>query len=301
MRPPHYRLRLPSRELVLGERTLLMGVLNVTPDSFSDGGHFLDPAVAVARALQMEAQGAGIIDVGGESTRPDAQPVSEAEELRRVLPVIKGLRGRASAPVSVDTYKPGVAAEAVAAGAEIINFPAFNPVPEMAEVARRSGAALIAMHSRGRPDTMHRLPPMADVLGEVCEGLRRLRDGAWAAGLPREALVLDPGFGFGKNGDENYRLLAGLARLHELGCPVLAGPSRKSFIGGTLGLPARAPESASPAAADQPCDGVHPRAWGTAATVACCVMAGAHIVRIHDVAEMGQVVRVAERIREFAE
>ena len=276
---PRYRLRLPRRELVLGERTLVMGILNVTPDSFSDGGLYLEPEQAVARAREIERQGADLLDVGAESTRPGSARISEADELARLLPVLEGLHGRVSLPISVDTYKPVVAERAVAAGAELINFPALRPVAEMARVAGRAGVPLVAMHLRGTPDTMHLLPPLEDVVGEVLAGLRQLRDQAWAAGLQREALILDPGFGFGKNGDENYTLLARFGELHQLRCPLLAGTSRKSFIGGTLGLPA------------------HQRIWGTAATVAAAIFAGAHIVRVHDATEIVQVVRVSDRIR----
>ncbi len=275
---PSYRLRLPYRELRLGERTLVMGILNVTPDSFSDGGLYLAPERAVAHAREMEQQGADLIDVGAESTRPGSARITEGEELARLLPVLEELRGQLSVPISVDTYKPAVAERAVAAGVELINFPALGGLEEMARVACRSGVPLLAMHVRGTPETMHRLPPMEDAVGEVLAGLRELRDQACAAGLPSENLLLDPGFGFGKNGDENYTLLARFAELHQLGRPLLAGMSRKSFLGRTLGLPE--PQ----------------RAWGTAATVTAAILAGAHIVRVHDVAEMVQVARVADRI-----
>ena len=280
---PCYSLRLPRREVVLGERTLVMGILNVTPDSFSDGGHYMEPEQAIARAREIEQQGADLLDVGAESTRPGSARISEAEELDRLLPVLEGLRGRVSLPISVDTYKPLVAERALAAGAVLINFPALRPVAEMARVACRGGVPLVAMHLRGTPDTMHLLPPLEDIVGEVLAGLRELRDQAWAAGLPREALVLDPGFGFGKNDEENYTLLARFAELHQLGCPLLAGTSRKSFIGVTLGLPA------------------HQRVWGTAATVAAAIVAGAHIVRVHDVNEIVQVARVTDRIARVAD
>lgn len=278
MRRPRYRLCLPRGELLLGERTLVMGILNVTPDSFSDGGLYLAPEQAVERAREMEQQGADLIDVGAESTRPGSARISEAEELARLLPVLEGLRGHISIPISVDTYKPAVAERAAAAGAELINFPAMGDIAAMARVACRAGVPLAAMHMRGTPENMHRLPPLEDVVGEVMAGLRELRGQACAAGLPQQALLLDPGFGFGKNGDENYALLTGFAELHQLGCPLLAGTSRKSFIGRTLELPP-----------DQ-------RAWGTAATVTAAILAGAHMVRVHDVAQMAQVARVADRI-----
>ncbi len=280
MRRTRYRLRLPSREWTLGERTLVMGVLNVTTDSFSDGGLYLEPQQAVARAREMEQQGADVVDIGAESTRPGSSCITEEEELERLLPVLEALRGRLSVPVSVDTCKPAVAERAVAAGAELINFPAFGDAAAMARIACRAGVPLVAMHVRGTPLDMHRLPPLEDAAGEVLAGLSELRDRICAAGLPREALVLDPGFGFGKNGDENYLLLARFAEFHRLACPLLAGTSRKSFIGRTL---------------DQPPGG---RAWGTAATVAAAILAGVHIVRVHDVAEMVQVARVADRVVE---
>jgi dihydropteroate synthase len=277
-RRPRFQLRLRHTTLLLGDRTLIMGILNVTPDSFSDGGRFLAPADAVARAVEIERQGASILDIGAESTRPGSTPVSEEEETARLLPVLHALQGRISIPLSVDTYKPLVAERALAAGAQLVNFPALSPVADMAAVARRAGAPLVLMHVRGRPADMHRLPPLDDVAGHVHRGLEELRDQALAAGLLRDALILDPGFGFGKNGEENYRLLARLSEFHSLGCPLLAGTSRKAFLGLALGLP--------------PAE----RAWGTAATVAAAVLAGAHIVRVHDVAEMAQVVGVADRL-----
>lgn len=255
-----------------------MGILNVTPDSFSDGARYAEVPAAVERALEMEAQGADIIDIGGESTRPGSARISEDEELRRVLPVIERLRGRLRVPLSVDSYKPGVARRAVQAGAEIINFPALTPIAEMATVAAHAGVPLILMHVRGTPDTMHKLPPLEDVTAEVSAGLAHLRDEAVGAGLQPENIILDPGFGFGKNGDENFRLLARFAELHRLGCPLLAGTSRKSFIGRLLDAP---PQQ---------------RTWGTAATVTAAILAGAHIIRVHDVAEMVQVASTADRI-----
>ncbi len=269
----------PGEGLDLGERTLIMGVLNVTPDSFSDGGDYLNPQAAIARAQEMEREGADLVDIGGESTRPGSARVSAGEELHRILPVVEGLRGVLPVPISVDTYKPEVAERAVAAGARLINCVALGDTRDMARVAARTGAALVLMHVRGQPETMHRLPPLADVLGEVTTGLQQLQQTALEAGLPSERLLLDPGFGFGKNGEENYELLAGLSRLHALGRPLITGTSRKAFIGNTLG-----------AAASE-------RIFGTAATVTAAVLAGVHIVRVHDVAAMVQVVRVADAIR----
>lgn len=263
---------------MLGERTLVMGILNVTPDSFSEHGRYQDPQAALERARELEAEGADIVDIGGESTRPGSEPVSLDEELRRVMPVLEAAARTLRIPISVDTSKPGVARRAVAAGAALINYVATGPVEEMARVAAESNTALLVMHIRGTPQVMHQLPPLPDVLREVEEGLERLRGQVLEAGLPASHLLLDPGFGFGKNGAENFELLAGLGRLHRLGHPLVVGTSRKSFIGKALGIPA-----------DQ-------RDWGTAATVTAAILAGAHVVRVHDVAAMVQVSRVADQI-----
>jgi dihydropteroate synthase len=260
-----------------------MGILNVTPDSFSDGGLFLDAGAAVARAQQMEEEGAACIDIGGESTRPGSARTEAEEELRRVLPVIEALAGRLRAPLSVDTVRPQVAERALAAGASIINYVAFTgATAAMAELAQRAGAALVLTHVRGEPATMHQLPPLADPAGEVRDGLEKLKAEAVAAGLPAERVWLDPGLGFGKNGDENFAVLARLGELQQLGCPLVVGPSRKSFLGRLLDLP------------------VGQRRFGAAATVTAAVLAGAHVVRVHDVAEMAQVARVADAIRAHA-
>ncbi len=275
---PRYRLRLPRRELVLGERTLVMGILNVTPDSFSDGGIYFDAGRAVERALEMERQGADVIDVGAESTRPGSERIPAEVEMARLAPVLDGLRSRISVPLSVDTYKPEVAEAAIAAGAEIVNFPALSPAPEMARVTRRASVPLIIMHVRGTPETMRGLPALEDPLGEVLSGLGRLCAEALDSGLAPTSLLLDPGFGFGKNGEENYALLARLGELHQLRMPLVAGTSRKSFIGRVVNLPEQQ------------------RVWGTAATVTAAILAGAHIIRVHDVPEMVQVARVADRI-----
>ncbi len=275
---PRFSIPLPSGRLELGERTLVMGVLNVTPDSFSDGGLYLDPKAAAARALEMEKEGADLIDIGGESTRPGSARVPVEEELRRILPVLERLRDMARVPLSVDTWKPEVAERAVEAGASLINCVAFGDTEAMARVAARSGAALLLMHVRGTPETMHQLPPLPDVLKEVSGGLRALLETASAAGLTPDRILLDPGFGFGKNGAENYALLARLEELRALGRPLVVGTSRKSFLGATLGLP--------------PAE----RVFGTAATVTAAVLAGAHMVRVHEVAAMAQTARVTDEI-----
>jgi dihydropteroate synthase len=277
-----FRLWLPSRRLVLGERTLIMGVLNVTPDSFSDGGLFLDPEAAVARAIAMEASGADIIDIGGESTRPGSGGISADEELRRIIPVIEGLRGKIGIPISVDTSKSEVAEAAAAAGAEIVNdVTALRKDPRIAEVARRRKLPLTLMHMRGEPATMQKKPFARDVLRDVTQGLRQAVATARRAGVANSQIILDPGIGFGKSYAQNCELLARLPELARLGFPILVGTSRKSFIGGALKSESRTPSG-------------NERIWGTAATVAASILEGAHIVRVHDVAEMAQVAQVSD-------
>jgi dihydropteroate synthase len=281
-----FRLKLPTRTLVLGERTLVMGVLNVTPDSFSDGGKYFEEHAGVARALDIEREGADLLDIGGESTRPGSQGISGEEELRRVLPVLVKLRGRLNIPISIDTSKAEVAEAAAAAGAEILNdVTGLRGDPRLADIARRRKLPLILMHMRGEPRTMQKLPFARDVMRDVASGLRRAVALARRAGVPKTQIILDPGLGFGKSYPQNYELLARLPELARLGFPLLVGTSRKSFIG-------RALESvlgSSPVRESN-------RVWGTVATVAASVLGGAHIVRVHDVAEMVQVVRVADAI-----
>jgi dihydropteroate synthase len=275
-----FRLRLPSRTLVLGERTLVMGVLNVTPDSFSDGGRYFDPDAAAERATAMEREGADLIDIGGESTRPGSEGISVEEEIRRVLPVLERLRGKLKIPISIDTQKATVAEAALHAGAEIINdVSALRRDPAIADVARRHRLPLVLMHMRGRPRTMQKLPFARNVVADVRKGLREAVARARKAGVGRSHLILDPGIGFGKSYAQNCELLARLPELARLGCPILVGTSRKSFIGKLLG---DAPEDK--------------RIWGTAAAVTASILGGAHIVRVHDVAEMVQVTRIAEAI-----
>ena len=279
-----FHLRLPSRTLHLGERTLVMGVLNVTPDSFSDGGNFFTASAAARRALEMEKAGADILDIGGESTRPGSAGISAEEELRRVLPVLKRLRGRLKIPISIDTQKAAVAEAAAQAGAEIINdVSALRMDPEIASVARHYRLPLILMHMRGEPRTMQRLPFARDVTRDVLNGLRAAVQRARKAGIAKSQIILDPGIGFGKSYQQNCELLARLSELARLGYPLLVGTSRKAFIGALLGSVKK------PLPADQ-------RRWGTAATVAASILGGAHIVRVHDVAEMVQVARMADAI-----
>ncbi len=263
---------------MLGERTLVMGVLNVTPDSFSDGGLYFGTDAAVERALEMERAGADIVDIGGESARPGAEGISAEEELRRLLPVLKRLRGRLKIPISIDTQKAVVAERAVATGAEILNdVSALRTGAALAEVARRHRLLLILMHMRGVPRTMQQGPFARDVLRDVSSGLQAAVARARKAGVAKSQIILDPGIGFGKRFEQNYELLARLPELARLGFPLLVGTSRKTFIGHTL-------DGASSAE----------RIWGTAATVAASILGGAHIVRVHDVAEMAQVVRVTD-------
>lgn len=279
-----YRLPLPAgRGLVLGERTLVMGILNITPDSFSDAGLHLDPQRAIEKGLRMVEEGADMLDVGGESTRPGADPVDADEEMRRVLPVIEGLAA-GGATVSIDTYKAEVAREAVARGASIINdISGLLYEPELASVAAQTGAALILMHTRGRSREMYDLAVYDDVVSEVRSELQDAIDRASRHGVTRDAIVVDPGFGFAKRAEHSYTLLAHLPELASLNCPVLSGPSRKSFLKDALGerLPGE-------------------REWGTGAAVAASVLFGAHIVRVHDVNTMADVVRVSDRIRAAA-
>jgi dihydropteroate synthase len=281
-----YRLRLPTRTLELGPRTLLMGVLNVTPDSFSDGGRYFDPQAAIERALEMERAGADILDIGGESTRPGAAPVSAAEELNRVLPVLQGLRGKLGIPISLDTQKAAVAEAGIAAGAEIINdVSALRSDPALGEVVRRHRVALVLMHMRGTPGTMQQGPFARDVMRDVTTGLRAALARARHAKIDRARLLLDPGIGFGKSYEQNCELLQRLPELARLGYPLVVGTSRKAFIGWLLGGKKK-DESWPP----------DKRMWGTAATVVASILGGAHIVRVHDVAEMAQVTRVADAL-----
>jgi dihydropteroate synthase len=275
-----FRIRLRSRTLVLGERTLVMGVLNVTPDSFSDGGKWMDPERAAERALEMEAEGADILDIGGESTRPGAEVVVAETEMDRVVPVLERLRGRLRIPVSIDTQKARVAEAALAAGAEVVNdVSGLRADAEMADVVLRARAAVVLMHMRGRPKTMQKRPFARDVMGDVTRGLREALRRARAAGIPAARVILDPGIGFGKSLEQNCELLARLPELARLGCPLLVGTSRKAFLGALLG-----------GATEEK------RILGTAASVTAAVLGGAHIVRVHDVRGMAQVARVADAI-----
>ena len=273
---PH-DLRAGDRVLSTARRCLVMGVVNVTPDSFSDGGRYLDPAAAAAHGLALVAEGADLLDVGGESTRPGADDVEASVELDRVLPVIEELARTVGVPVSVDTRKAAVAAAALAAGATLVNdVSAGRHDPDLLGVAADAKVPLVLMHMLGTPATMQDDPRYDDVVAEVETFLAERCLAAEFAGVDHEALVVDPGIGFGKNDRDNYALLDALARLTRLGHPVLVGTSRKAFIGRALDSPA-----------DQ-------RIEGTAATVVWAVERGARIVRVHDVAPMVKAVRMTE-------
>lgn len=289
MRRPNYCWRLRTRQVELGRRTLVMGILNITPDSFSDGGKFLARDHAVAHALKMFDDGADLLDVGGESTRPGV-PVAEsgipaAEELRRIMPVIEDVqRERPGALLSVDTYKAEVARAAVNAGCEIVNdVSALRWDAQMASAVAALGCGVVLMHTRGRPQEWRDLPPSADILGEVKKDLRAYAQTAVENGIARERIMLDVGIGFGKKFEQNYPLLAGLDHLHELGFPLLVGTSRKSFIGRTL---ASEGNDAPPAR----------RLHGSVAAMTASILKGAHMVRVHDVQAAVEAVKIADEI-----
>ncbi len=278
-----FRWKVRGGTLTLGARTVLMGIINVTPDSFSGDGVLKGKAVtarAVKAALLMVKNGAAIIDVGGESTRPGALPVTVDAEIARVVPVVKALVGKSRVLISVDTVKPEVAAAALAAGAHIVNLVQGTPVSTaMIDVVRRYKAGLVLMHMRGTPATMQSLTDYDDVVRDVVRELARSVARCVRAGIPKAAIAVDPGIGFAKTVAQNLALIKGLRSFKRIGCPVLVGPSRKSFIGKVLGI-------ADPAA----------RRWGTAAAVSAAVMNGAHIVRVHDVDEMRQVAGIIDAV-----
>ena len=280
-----YAVPLPDRQpLELGARTLIMGVLNVTPDSFSDGGRHFSAEHAIEIGLQMAADGADVIDVGGESTRPGAEPLPADEERRRVLPVIETLAARAGVPISIDTYKASIARAALDAGASIINdVSGLLYEPALGAVAAERGAALVLMHTRGRSKDMYGLAEYGDAPAEVARELGDAIARAEAAGAPRDRLIVDPGLGFAKRAEHSYLVLAHLDAIAALDRPILCGPSRKSFLKAAVGD-------------RDPLD----REWATAAAVTAAVLMGAHIVRVHNVRDMADVVRVADRIRDAA-
>jgi dihydropteroate synthase len=271
--------RVGDVDLDCGERTLLMGILNVTPDSFSDGGMYLGERTAVDRGVAMVDEGADIVDVGGESTRPGSDSVSVREELDRVVPVIENLAAHVPVPISIDTRKPEVARAALSVGATIVNDVSGGEDPAMFDVVRAASAGMVLMHMKGDPRTMQEAPRYDDVVAEVKEFLRERVEAAGLAGIATERLAIDPGIGFGKDLQHNLALLANVDELLALGQPVLVGPSRKRFIAALLD--------------DAP---VEERLEGTAAAVAWLVGRGAHIMRVHDVRDIAKVVRVVDAI-----
>jgi dihydropteroate synthase len=279
----HFVWKLSGRELLLGERTLLMGVLNVTPDSFSDGGKYLDPDRAFARALELEEQGADIIDIGAESTKPGSERISEAEELRRLVPVLKRLNGKLTIPISVDTYKSAVAEKALEHGAALINDPSgLTFDAQLARVAAQHDAGLIVTHMRGTPETWAKLAPIKDVMGTIRQDLDASTHRAVRSGVDRARIAIDPGLGFGKRKEQNAEILAHLSAFAALEFPLVVGPSRKSFL----------PQLEKPSAGFLQC--------ATAAAVTAAILGGAHLVRIHDVLEMKAAALVADQIFSFA-
>ena len=275
-----YKIDCRGKVLDLGSRAHIMGILNVTPDSFSDGGRYADPEQALAHARDMAAAGADIIDIGGESTRPGAAPLAEKEELRRIIPLIERLASELAVPISVDTYKSSVAKKAIKAGAAIVNdISGLRFSHDMANVVAESGVAVVIMHIKGTPRDMQQSPVYDDVVGEVMAYLEEGIEIALKAGVDREKILIDPGIGFGKTLEHNLIILNRLEEFRALGRPVLLGPSRKKFIGTVLGVPV--PEQ---------------RVDGTAATVALGIERGARVLRVHDVARMVQVAKMTDAI-----
>ncbi|MEA2067764.1 MAG: dihydropteroate synthase [Verrucomicrobiota bacterium] len=275
-----YNWRCRGRTLKLGERTLVMGILNTTPDSFSDGGDFSDPSAAVEYALEMVAQGADIIDIGGESSRPGAEPVSVSDEIKRTVPILGKIREHSDIPISIDTMKAKVAFQALEAGADIINdISAFEADASMAGVAAETGAGVVLMHMKGTPQTMQNDPTYGNVANEVRSYLRARMDFAVRHGVARDRMVIDPGFGFGKTVGHNLALLRELPGLAECCRPILVGASRKSFVGHVTGR-------------KHPAD----RLAGSLGVAAWAVAGGAHILRVHDVIETCDVCRIADTL-----
>jgi dihydropteroate synthase len=268
--------KLKQRDIRLGERTVLMGVLNVTPDSFSDGGKYADPDRAYARAIELEEQGADIIDIGAESTKPGSVRISAAEEMRRLIPVLKRLKDALGVPISVDTYKAEVAERALELGAEIINDPSGLTIePALARAVSNHDAGLILNHMRGRPETWAKLGPMPDPMGTITRELEATVSRARHTGIDRSRMVIDPGLGFGKRKEQNALILGKLVALAGMDLPIMVGPSRKSFL-------------------------AHPdpeeTRFATAAAVVAAVLSGAHVIRVHDVREMRAATEVADEI-----
>jgi len=289
-----YQWKLKHRELNLGERTLIMGVLNVTPDSFSDGGQYADPDRAFARAMELEEQGADILDIGAESTKPGSQRVTEGEELRRLIPVLKRLKNQLSIPISVDTYKSGVADKALEHGAEIVNDPTGILLDQnLPKIVTKHDAGLIVNHMRGNPETWAKLPPLKDLMRTIAIDLDAALNRARLAGVTKQQLVIDPGLGFGKRREQNSEIIAGLAHLRSFDLPIAIGPSRKSFLRTAIkSLDGRA-------ASDQ--DTELDTDFATAAAVAASILCGAHIIRVHNVKAMKIVAETTDIIQQARE
>jgi dihydropteroate synthase len=276
---PSYIFRAREKTVQLGEKTRIMGVVNITPDSFFDGGRFLEDSRAIEHCVSLAEAGADIVDLGGESSRPRAEPVSEQQELERLLPVLREVRKRISVLISVDTCKSAVAREALNEGADIINdISAFRCDPEMPRIVKQWDAGVVVMHMRGTPKTMQDLPLSPDILEEIHTDLGVALSKASENGIAKERIIIDPGIGFGKNLEDNCRILNNLSFLKSFRLPILVGTSRKSFLGKILNRSAGE------------------RIWGTAASVAVAILRGAHVVRVHDVTEMKQVVQVTDAI-----
>jgi dihydropteroate synthase len=280
-----YVLQLPGgKTLALGDRTLIMGIINVTPDSFSDGGQLLDVRQAVDAGVRMAEAGADLLDVGGESTRPGANPTPGSEERRRILPVIEALTARVKIPISVDTYKASTAAAALDAGASLVNdVSGLRYEPELAGVVAERKVPIILMHTRGRSRDMYQQAVYHEVVDEVLDEIRESMAFAAGSGISKDQMLVDPGLGFAKEPVHSFEVLARLHQFSELGRPLVVGPSRKAFLAKPFGR--EVPASA--------------RDWPTAAAVATAVLASAHIVRVHAVREMLEVARVADEIRKY--
>ena len=281
--PPYsrraYTLQARDKKLELGRRTRVMGVVNVTPDSFFDGGRFLEPSHAIERCLELAENGADILDLGGESSRPGAEPVPWEEELKRILPVLERVRKEVPIPISIDTCKSAVAQEAFNEGADIVNdISAFRFDSKLPGIITKWKAGVVLMHMRGTPRTMQSIAASEDILGEVEADLQRAVATAVENGIPKERIAIDPGIGFGKTLEDNCTILNRLRDLDSFDLPIVVGTSRKSFLGKILDLPAQ------------------DRLWGSAASVAVAIMRGAHIVRVHDVKEMNQVARITDAV-----
>jgi dihydropteroate synthase len=276
-----YQWKLRRRELNLGERTFIMGVLNVTPDSFSDGGQYADPDQAFARALELEEQGADILDIGAESTKPGSKRIGEAEELRRLIPVLKKLKGKLNIPISVDTYKSGVADKALEHGAEIINDPSGILLDlQLPKVVTKYDAGLIINHMRGNPETWAKLPPVKDLMRTIGIDMDAALNRARLGGVTKHQMVIDPGLGFGKRREQNGEIIARLGQLKVFDLPILVGPSRKSFLKK---------------------EGELETEFATAAAVTASILNGAHIVRVHDVKAMKVVAEITDAILQARE